>query len=46
MSMTPFELKRFEEIVRDNENYQQTIDELKAVIVQLKDEIAKLKNSR
>lgn len=44
--MTPFELKRFEEIVRDNENYQQTIDELKAVIVQLKDEIAKLKNSR
>jgi uncharacterized protein YdcH (DUF465 family) len=46
MSMTPYELKRFEEIVRDNENYQQTIDELKAVIVQLKDEIAKLKNSR
>lgn len=44
--MTPYELKRFEEIVRDNENYQQTIDELKAVIVQLKDEIAKLKNSR
>ena len=36
MSMTPMELKRFEELIRENEQLKQEIEELKAVIEKMK----------
>lgn len=36
MSMTPMELKRFEEIIRENEALKRENEELKALIEKLK----------